>query len=227
MFQGIKIIILIFVFSISVFKAGAQYYYASYNYYTVGFKGGYDVYSYDFDPGQNVSYEAQPNFSLGVTGAYYATFLIELHADLAYSTRNFNVRWHLPDDPEGMVPALSEYKLAYIRVPLQARINAIYLNWVKLNLGAGIMPEFRLRPQEKVTYQNGSTSESQDAWLTKNFTSVLVAVPFSANLKINFSRHVAMELSAYYYLYLNEMHKEFMLKPGSAYGFYAGMFYEW
>jgi hypothetical protein len=224
-FIGKKLLLLIFV--VSGLSVSAQYYYASYNYYTIGLKGGYDNYTYTFDENQSINYEAQPNFSIGVTGGYYISWLFEAHADLRYSTRNFNIRWSYPLDPQGAVPALSEYQLAYIQVPIQGRINAVYTNWVKLSLGTGLLTEFRLRPQERVTYQNGSISESQKSWLTKDFTAVLVGIPFSANLKINLSRHVALEFSGYYYLYLNKMHQVYMTKPGSSLGFYGGVFYEW
>ncbi len=227
MFQSIRNKVLILFFLIISINVSAQYHYASYNYYTLGVKGGYDIYNYSFDNSQHISYEMRPNFSFGVSGGLYLSYLFELHADLRYSIRNFNILWDYPHDPSGMIPALSEYQLSYIQVPIQARINALYFNWVKLNIGVGLMPEFRLRPGETITYQNGSTSESQKTWLTKNFSSVLLAVPISANLKFNLSRHVAIEISANYYYYFNKMHTEYMTKPGSAFGFYTGMYYDW
>lgn len=227
MFQNIRNKALILFFLIISTTASAQYYYASYNYYTLGVKGGYDMYNYSFDKTQQISYEMMPNFSFGVSGGLYLSYLFELHADLRYSIRNFNIRWDYPQDPTGLVPARSEYKLSYVQIPIQGRINALYFNWFKMNIGIGIMPEIRLRPSETVTYQNGTTNESEDAWLTKNFTSVLVAVPISANFKFNLSRHVAIEASANYYYYLNKMHSDYLTKPGYAFGFYAGVFYDW
>ena len=222
-----KSIVFIFFFMIAAFASNAQYNYGSFNYYTLGAKGGYDVYNYTFDEVQQMSYDIQPNFNFGISGGLYLSYLLELHADFRYSIRNFNLKWDYPIDPTGQVPAYSEYKMSYISVPVQLRFNAIYARWVKLNIGVGLMPDFRLRPQETVTYQNGSTNESNKTYLTKNFTSVLVAVPMSANLKINFSRHTAIEFSANYYYYLNKMHKDYMTKNGTAFGFNVGFFYDW
>jgi len=219
-------IILFFLLFVGL-QSNAQYNYGSYNYYTLGVKGGYDIYDYSFDESQQMAFLVQPNFNFGISGGLYLSYLLELHADFRYSIRNFDLKWDYPQDPTGQVPALSEYQMSYISVPIQLRINAIYAKWVKLNFGVGIMPDFRLRPQETVTYQNGSTNESNKSYLTKNFTGVLVAVPLSANLKINFSRHVAIELSANYYYYLNKMHKDYMTKNGAGYGFNAGVFYDW
>lgn len=227
MFQSIRSKGLLLFFLIVSSAASAQYYYASYNYYTIGVKGGYDVYNYSLDKSEQISYEMQPNFSVGASGGLYLSYLFELHADLRYSMRNFNIRWDFPQDPTGQVPARSEYKLSYIQLPIQARINALYFNWFKMNIGVGIMPEVRLRPGETVTYQNGTTSKSEDSYLTKNFSTVLVAIPISANFKFNLSRHVAIEVSANYYYYLNEMHTDYMTKPGTAFGIYTGVYYDW
>jgi hypothetical protein len=227
MSQRFTKVIFLFLFSLLSTGAYAQYNYGAFNYYTLGVKAGYDIYSYSFDETQQMTYEVQPNFNFGVSGGLYLSYLLELHADFRYSIRNFNLKWDFPQDPTGQVPALSEYKMSYISVPVQLRLNAIYLKWVKLNIGVGLMPDFRLRPQETVTYQNGSTSESNKTYLTKNFAPVLIAVPMSANLKINFSRHIAIEFSGNYYYYLNKMHTDFMTANGTAIGFNAGFFYDW
>jgi len=227
MLQFYRSFIVIFFILFYGLQSNAQYNYGAYNYYTLGVKGGYDVYDYSFDESRQMYHIVQPNFNFGISGGYYLTYLLELHADFRYSIRNFDLRWDFPEDPLGEVPAFSEYKLSYISVPIQLRINAIYARWVKVNVGAGLMPDFRLRPYETVIYQNGNTNVSKHSYLTNNFTGVLVAIPLSVNLKINFSRHIAIEFSANYYYYLNKMHKDFMTKAGKAYGFNAGFFYDW
>lgn len=223
----IKNVVILFIFMVLAMGSFAQYNYGSYNYYTLGVKAGYDVYNYSFDETQQMTYDMQPNFNFGVSGGLYLSYLLELHADFRYSIRNFNLKWDFPQDPTGQVPQYSEYKMSYISVPMQLRFNALYMKWVKLNVGIGLMPDFRLRPQETVTYQNGNINESNQTHLTKNFSSVLVAVPMSVNLKINFSRHMAIEFSGNYYYYLNKMHKDYMTKNGTGFGLNAGFFYDW
>ena len=227
MFQKVinKLLLVVLLFASSI--SYAQYNYGAYNYYTLGFKAGYDIASYSFDEAQQMTYIQQPNLNFGVSGGYYISYLLELHADFRYSIRNFDLEWNYPADPTGQVPALSEYKISYISVPVQLRLNALYLRWVKLNIGAGLMPDFRLRPSETVTYQNGNVSESNKSWLTKGFSGVMVSVPLSAHLKINLSRHFAIEASATYYYYLTKMHQDYMTKPGTTIGFNAGFFYDW
>ena len=220
-----KKIVLIFGFVFSVFALMAQYNYNKYNYYSVGISMGPDFYMYDFDKKMNVKEDPQFNFSVGVHGAYYVTWVFEVHASINYSTRNLSLIWDYPSSPDAL--AESYYKMSYINIPIEARVNALYFSWMKLNFGFGLMPDFRFRPKEFLTYQDGTTSESVKFWNTKNFRSFLVAAPVSMNFKFYLGRHYTIELSGSYYLYLNKMHKDYLNKPTTALATRIGMAYEW
>jgi hypothetical protein len=211
------------------FCAKAQYNYGVYNYYTLGVKMGYDVYSYKMDPERHVEHKVLPNYSFGVSGGWYYRYWLELHGDILYANRDFTVNWLYPLDPSSLrVPASSDYKLAFISIPLQARANFIYTRQFKMNFGVGIMPEFRVRPpREIVRYQNGYTEESFDSFLTGDFRRFLFGVPISLHTKINFDRHYSMEISMNYMWYLMRMNKVLMNGSGVGYYFNLAFYYDW
>lgn len=186
---------------------------------------GPDFYMYNFDESKKVTYSPQTNFSIGAHGAYYVSWVFEVHASINYSSRNLTLLWDFPSSPDAL--AESYYKMNYINIPIEARINALYFNWLKLNFGIGLMPDFRFRPKEYLTYQDGSTSESLKFWNTKNFRSVLIAVPLSANFKFYLGRHYTLEFSGSYYMYLNKMHKDYLKQPGQAVATRVVLSYEW
>ncbi len=209
-------------------KLDAQYNYGVFNYYTVGVKGGLDIYQYSMDPKRSVEYEMIPNYSFGVSGAWYYRYWLEFHMDIMFANRDFTVNWLYPPDPDGNVPASSRYKLNYLSFPMQARANFIYTRYFKMNVGLGIMPEFRVRPpREIVTYQNGITEESFDDFLVNDFHRALFGFPGSLHMKINFNRHFSTEISASYIFYVVKMNKILMDKPGKGYYFNLGFYYDW
>jgi hypothetical protein len=218
-------ILFLFGFVLFVFSLKAQYNYNKYNYYSVGIKTGPDFYDYSIDKNKLAEVSPNINFSVGVSGAYYVTWFFEVHGSINYSSRNLTLDWLFPPNPDAL--AVSEYKLHYINIPLEARINALYLNFMKLNFGLGLMPDFRFRPKEFLTYQDGHTEESIKYWGSKNFRSVLIAVPMSMNMKFYLDRHYTIELSGSYYMYLNKMHKDYLDKAGTALALRLGFFYEW
>lgn len=225
-----KRITVILVFSFIVIASYGQYNYNKYNYYSVGVKLGPDFYSYTIDDGKNADIVPEFNFSLGVSGAYYVTWNFEVHAAIYYSRRKFAIDWNYPGISIGLDPKVrvrSDHYMNYINIPIEARINALYLSWMKLNFGVGIMPDFRFKPREKTTYNTGDIVDSDQYWGSKHFTRILIAFPLSMNLKFYLSRHITIEASAYYYLYVNRMHKKYLTKPGNAIAPRLGVFYEW
>jgi len=215
--------ILLFVFFGNIAKG--QYNYNKYNYYVLGVHFGNDIYQYNFDESKKMIEKPQFNYSFGISGAYYYSYLIEFHGSLNFSSRNLKLNWNYPTSPDAL--STSFYKLRYINIPLEARINALYLQWMKLNVGAGIMFDFRLIPKEFLTYQDGSEKESIKYWRSKKFTKVLVAMPLSLNWKIYINRHYTVQLSGYYYLYVNRMHREYLSSPAKATAARLGVYYEW
>jgi hypothetical protein len=205
----------------------AQYNYGKYNYYTIGGRLTYDVYNFTEKNEVNAEMEVKPGFSFGVSGGYYATYLMELHAGFRYSFHDLNIDWLLPPNANPLAVKRSEYKLRYISMPMQVRINVIYQRHVKFNLGAGLMPEFRLKPRETVTFVSNETMLTEDIHTTKEFRKVLVAAPLSAHMKINIDRHSAFELSGSYYYYLGKLMPNIMEKNGTAYSFTLAFMYDW
>lgn len=219
-----RIIFILFFIAVG-YAVFAQANYNKYNYYSVGIKLGPDFYNYDLDQSKLMSLEPSTNFSFGVTGAYYVSWVFEVHGNINFSSRNLTLLWDFPEAPDAL--AKSEYKLNYINIPLEARVNALYFNWMKLNFGMGLMPEFRFRPREFLTYQDGSSAESFKFWGTKNFKSFLFAIPLSMNMKFYLDRHLTIEFNASYYLYLNKMHTDYLDKPANALATRIGISYEW
>ena len=206
----------------------AQYNYGAFNYYTAGVKMGYEFYSYKMDASRHVAHKILPNYSFGVSGGWYYKYWLELHGDILFAKRDFTVEWLYPEDSQGFVPASSDYKLAFISVPLQARANFIYTRYFKMNIGVGIMPEFRVRPpREIVTYQNGLIQESFDSFLAKDFRKLLFGFPLSLHSKINFNRHYSTEISFNYMWYVVRMNKVLMDGPGTGYYFNLAFYYDW
>jgi len=205
----------------------SQYNYRVFNYFTAGVKGGYEIYHYNMDPKRSVEHVVLPNYSFGLTGGYYLRYFIEFHIDLLYANRDFTVKWLYPNDPIGDVPAQSTYKVNYLSFPMQARFNFVYTNWVKMNVGVGIMPEIRLKPHEIVTFQNGKIAESFDDFLTKDFRRGLFAFPLSLHSKFSFNRHYSTEISANYFYYVVKMNKILMKSPGYGYSFFLSFYYDW
>ena len=216
-------IIVVFVFSFMSMKG--QYHYSKFNYYSLGLSFGPDMYSYSFDAAKNITNDDKFNYTIGLSGAYFATWIFEVHASLNYSSRNMTLLWDYPEDPNAI--AKSEYKLNYLNIPIELRVNALYLNWMKLNLGVGIMPDFRFKPKEILTYQDGNTQESIKFWGTKNFAPFLFAFPFSANLRFYLNRHYTIGFGASYYLYVNKMHTNYLTSPANAVTIRAGLYYDW
>jgi len=206
----------------------AQYNYGVFNYYTAGVKMGYDVYQYKMDPNRFVEHLILPNYSFGISGGWYYKYFLELHMDILFANRDFTVKWLYPEDPGGLVPAQSKYKVNYLSFPMQARFNFIYSRYFKMNAGVGLMPEFRIRkPREIVTYQNGIEQESFDDFLVNDFRKMLFGLPLSIHAKINFDRHYSMEFSASYIQYMVAMNKILMEKPGAGYYFNMAFYYDW
>ncbi len=205
--------------------AKGQYNYNKYNYYALGFHLGQDIYNYNFDEAKKMTEDQQFNYSFGITGGYYYNWLIEFHGAINFSSRNLLLNWDYPSSPDALKSSF--YKLRYINLPFEARFNVLYLQWMKLNVGAGLMFDFRFRPKEFLTYQDGSEVESIKYWNTKKFSRVLVAFPLSLNWKIYINRNYTIQLSGSYYLYANRMHKEYLAKPATAYITRLGVFYEW
>jgi hypothetical protein len=209
-------------------KVSGQYNYGIFNYYTAGVKTGYDVYSYSMDPKRMVEHEILPNYSFGISGGWYYKYWLEFHLDILLANRDFTVKWLYPPDPVGKVAAYSKYKLYFLSFPMQARANFIYTRYFKMNVGLGIMPEFRVRPpHEIVTYQNGDTRESYDDFLVNDFNRALFGFPMSLHAKFNFNRHYSMELSASYIYYVVRMNTVLMDKPGKGYYFNLAFYYDW
>ncbi|MBN2745782.1 MAG: hypothetical protein JXR34_03575 [Bacteroidales bacterium] len=223
------IVTLSFLTLVFTFKpASGQYNYGVYNYYTAGLKMGYEMYSYKMDPSRNVKHEILPNYSFGITGGWYYRYWLEFHADILFTKRDLRVKWLYPADPFGTVPLYSDYKLAFITIPIQARANIIYTRNYKLNFGVGILPEFRFRPpREIVTYQNGVEAESFDSFLVKDFRRLLFGFPISLHNKINFNRHYSTEISFNYMWYVTKMNKVLMDGPGVGYYFNLAFYYDW
>ena len=226
-----KKIFLLLIILFSVSSAFSQYNYNKFNYYTVGLKLGPDFYFYNMDENKNGTFDNNFDYSIGVSGGYYFSWLIEFHGAAYYSNRNFAIDWHYPGIPVGpndpKVLTRSEYRISYLNFPLEARFNVLYLNWMKLNVGTGIMPDFRFKPRETQYYNNGDIVDSDQYWQTKDFTRLLIAIPFSLNFKFYFERHISMEVSGSYYLYLNRMQEDFLTKPGSAVATRLAVYYEW
>lgn len=210
-----------------VFTANAQRGYASYNYFSAGMKSGIDIFNYKIDPNQQAELTSQLNLGFSGSFAYYYSWLFEFHGDFMISSRSFELKWNYPIDPQGLAPAFSVHRVPYVSFPMQARINALYFDRFKLNIGAGIMPEFRLRPKEVITYQNGAEEQSYQSRLSNNFNAILFAFPFSANLKIYLSKNYALEASANYLLYMNKLNSVYLSEPSPALSYRLGLFYEW
>ena len=204
-----KHFLLLFIILFSVNRSFSQYNYNKFNYYTVGAKLGPDFYFYDMDENKNGTFDNTINYSIGVSGGYYFSWLFEFHGAVYYSNRNFGIDWSYPGIPVGpddpKVLTRSEYKMSYINFPLEARFNLLYLNWMKLNVGTGIMPDFRFKPRETQYYNDGDIVESEQYWQTKDFTRVLFAIPVSLNFKFYYDRHISIEASCSYYQYINRM----------------------
>ncbi|OYT10670.1 MAG: hypothetical protein B6I18_07910 [Bacteroidetes bacterium 4572_112] len=221
------LIILLFTLNISY----SQYTNNSYNYYSVGIKMGPDYYKYTMNEDKDISIDMKTNYSAGISGAYYISWLFELHASVYYSNRDFAIDWHYPNigvgpnDPEVLIR--TEYTMQYISIPMEARINALYLNWMKLSFGTGLLTDWRFKPQETQYYNNGKIIVSEQYWQTKDFTRVLLAVPLSANMKVYLGQHLSIEASAAYYFYLNRMQTDYFSKPANAFVPRLAFFYEW
>ncbi len=218
----------VLLFLLLFFASGllkAQFNYNKYNYYSLGVHLGPDFYNYSFDKAKKLTESPQFNYSFGVSGAYYYNWLIEFHGSVNFSSRNLSLNWSFPDSSDALKN--SYYVLRYINIPLEITVNALYLDWMKLNFGVGVMPDFRIRPREFLTYNNGQVSESVKYWNSKKFTSVLVAFPLSMNLKFYINRHYTIQLSAVYLIYANEMHREYMTKSATAINSRLGVYYEW
>jgi hypothetical protein len=208
--------------------AHSQYHYGKFNYYSGGIKTSYDMYFYEFNKAQNVKHKQLPNFTITATGAYYFTYLIEFHGGLKYSFRNLVMDWKFPTDPNDLfVPDETKYKVAYIGMPLDARINVLYGMYVKTSISLGIMPEFRTRPREIVTYQNDITEENFHTFNTKDFRKFLFAFPVGIHTKINLNRHYTLELSANYLQYVTKFNKTYSKNSAYAFSFSLGFFYDW
>ena len=220
-----KKLFIVIVFIVSFASVQGQYNYSKFNYYSLGLRLGPDMFSYDLDEVKNITKDDNFNFTIGVEGAYFITWLFELHASINWSSRNMTLLWNYPTDPDAL--AKSEYKLNYLNVPIEIRFNALYLNWMKLNIGAGIMPDFRFRPKEFLTYQDGRVDESIKFWSTKNFTSVLFAFPLSVNATIYINRHYNIALGVGYNVYVNKIHKDYLVSPANSLIIRAGMSYDW
>lgn len=220
--KSLFVIIVLIAFGLT---AKSQYNYNKYNYYVLGLQLGNDVYKYNFDDSKRMVEDPEFNYSFGISGGYYYNWIVEFHGSLNFSSRNLALNWNYPSSPDAL--QRSYYKLRYINIPLEARINALYLQWMKLNFGAGVMLDFRFIPKEFLTYQDGSEVESIKYWSTKKFTKVLVALPLSLNWKFYINRHYTMQLSGYYYLYANRMHKDYLLSPATAFAARLGFYYEW
>lgn len=217
---------LLFVFVLFSIIAKGQYNYNKYNYYALGIHLGNDIYNYDFDASKKMVEDPQFNYTFGISGGYYYNYLFEFHGSLNFSSRNLLLNWDYPSSPDALQS--SYYKLRYINIPVEARFNILYLQWMKLNAGAGLMFDFRIAPKEILTYQDGSEIESIKYWNTKkHWTKVLIAMPLSLNWKIYINRHYTFQLSGYYYLYANKMHKEYLNSPATALATRLGVYYEW
>ncbi len=225
-----KIYIILF-FMLLVFSLKAQYNYSKFNYYNVGIKLGPDFYSYKMDENKNGTFDQLFNYSIGVAGGYYYSWIFEFHASINYSDRRFAIDWHYPGIPVGpndpQVLIRSEYHMKYINIPMEARVNALYLNWMKLNFGVGIMPDFRFKPQEIQYYNDGTTIDSKQYWQAKDFTRVLIAFPLTMNIKFYIDRHISIEASAAYYFYVNRMQTDFQSNAANAVATRVAVFYEW
>ena len=224
----------IYLFFFLVFSASiafSQYNYNKYNYYSVGVKLGPDFYSYKMDDNKNGDFDPVFNYSIGVAGEYYFSWLIEFHGSVNYSSRNFAIDWYYPnipvgpDDPEVLIR--TEHSMSYINIPLEARFNVLYLNWLKVNIGAGFMTDWRFKPGETQYYNNGKIIDSEQYWQTKDFTRVLVSFPVSLNLKFYIDRHSCVEVSTAYYFYVNRMQSDYLSKPANAITPRVAFYYEW
>lgn len=224
---SVSFLALIFFLLFSI-KSFSQYNYGIFNYYTAGVKVGYDLYSYNMDETRFVEHQVLPNYSMGISGGWYYKYWLELHMDILYANRDFTVNWLYPIDPSGLIPVSSDYKVAFLSFPMQARANFIYTRYFKMNVGLGIMPEFRVKqPREIVTYQNGKTLESYDSFLVKDFRKALFGFPASLHTKVNFNRHYSTELSVSYIWYIVKMNKVLMDGPGVGYYFNIAFYYDW
>ncbi len=218
-------IIIIVGFLLSFISLKAQYHYSKFNYYSLGLSVGPDLYSYSFDEAKSITNDKKFNYTIGVSGAYYATWIFEIHASINYSSRNMTLLWDFPADSNAL--AKSEYKLSYLNIPIELRANILYLNWMKFNLGIGIMPDFRFRPQETLTFQDGESRVSVKFWGSKNFAPFLFAFPFSANFRFYINRHITVGIGASYYLYVNKMHTDYLSSPANALVIRSGFYYDW
>ena len=222
--QRLLLIITLLVCAVYLY---AQPRYGKYNYYSAGARFTYDMYNYSELSGRNVDIRVRPAFSLGASAGYYASYLIELHGGYRVSWHKVDMDWILPDNPHSNAVDYSKYNLTYISVPLQARINVIYLRQFKLNIGAGLMPEYRIRQSETVTYANGLEFDTEDIHTTKEFRKWLVATPLSMHMKFNLNRHFAIELGGYFNYYLNRMIPNYMNKNGYTYSVSLGFYWDW
>ncbi len=226
-----KRITFVLFFVVLMLGVKAQYNYSKFNYYAVGVKLGGDIYNYKMDPAKNGSFDRMFNYTVGVSGAYYYSWIFEFHGSVNYSDRRFAIDWEYPlnsVEPGDLRTLIrSEYRMKYINIPLEARVNALYLGWMKLNFGVGIMPDFRFKPNETQYYNDGDIIESEQYWRAKKFTRLLIAFPITGNIKFYLDRHFTIEFSAAYYIYANRMQKEFLSKPANAIIPRVAMYYEW
>ncbi len=226
-----KRICFVLFFIVFTLSLKAQYNYSKFNYYAVGVKLGSDIYNYKMDDNKYGEFDRMFNYTVGVAGAYYYSWIFEFHGSINYSDRRFAIDWQYPYNSVGSLDpktlTRTEYRMKYINIPVEARINALYLGWVKLNFGVGIMPDFRFKPKETQYYNDGEILESEQYWRAKKFTRVLIAFPLSANAKFYLDRHYTIELSTSYYLYVNKMQKEFLSTPANAIIPKLAIYYEW
>lgn len=219
---------LIIIIAMASFYSFGQYNYGRFNYYTAGASFSYDMYNYEFNSSQNVTHKQVMNYTINTSFGYYFTYLIEFHGGLQFSQRNLIMDWHYPVDSSDLfVPDETLYKLKYISIPLDARINALYGRYVKLSASVGIQPEFRLRPREIVTYQNDYTAENFLTYTTKDFRKAQFAFPLGLHLKVNFNRNFTAEISGRYLFYMNKINKVYSAKNHQALNLSVGFFYDW
>jgi hypothetical protein len=220
-----KGVVVLLWFCFVALNLNAQYNYNKFNYYSLGIKAGPDFYTHTLDPNKKMTIDPTFNMSVGISGAYYVVWYFEVHGSIQYSSRNISFIHTLSTNPDALF--LSEYKISYLNIPLEGRFNVLYNNIVKLNLGIGLMPDFRFRPKEFLTYNDGQRIESIKYWSSKNYTKVLFAFPASAHAKFYLDRHYTLEVGGTYYFYMNRMHKEFFTQPSNGLAIRLGVFYEW
>lgn len=220
-----KFIIIAFLLcSTSLLMAQANY--GRYNYYTAGVRFTYDMFNYNELSKVNANVIAQNNFSYGITAGYFVSYILEIHGGLRYAHRDVNVSWLLPTFADPNTIKKSAYRLRYVSVPIEVRLNVATTKHFKMNIGVGLMPEFRRRPQETVTYVSNRVEITEDIHTTKEFKKVLLAAPLNIYWKFNIDRHYAIEIAGGVNYYINNFMPNYLDKHTFSYTGSIGFMYD-